>query len=185
MSTEIYEQAIASTRAVLAGVTTDQLEMSTPCSSWDVSGLINHVVGVQYYMQGGREGTAPTGQDVDYAADDYMTAFDVATSAALAAFSAEGALEKTVSLPFGDLPGGEVMKIATNDLFAHGWDLARATGQSTDLAPELADSIFESSKKLIPDTFRGPEGAPFGPVRTAPEGASKADQLAAFLGREV
>ena len=34
--------------------------------------------------------------------------------------------------------------------------------------------------------FRGPEGkAPFGPVQTAPAGASNADQLAAFLGRTV
>jgi hypothetical protein len=38
----------------------------------------------------------------------------------------------------------------------------------------------------ITDQFRGPDGqAPFGPEAAAPDGASAADQLAAFLGRTV
>ena len=68
----------------------------------------------------------------------------------------------------------------------HGWDLAKATGQPSDLNPELASQVLDNAKKAIPDTFRGPDGkAPFGPALDAPAGAPPADQLAAFLGRKV
>jgi uncharacterized protein (TIGR03086 family) len=77
------------------------------------------------------------------------------------------------------------MGLVVNDTFTHGWDLAKATGQSTDLNPELAVGILAQAKMSIPDTFRGPEGAPFGVAADCPDGACAADQLAAFLGRTV
>jgi len=185
VSTQPYEQAIATTRAVLTGVNADQLASSTPCDSWDVSGLINHIVGGQQFFKSGLEGTPPAGQDVDYAAGDYVSAFDEAAAASVEAFQTEGALQKIVSLPFGDMPGSALMGLATTDTFTHGWDLAKATGQSTDLAPELAAGILAQARMAIQDSFRGPEGAPFGSECEAPDGASNADQLAAFLGRTV
>ena len=51
MTTASYEQAIASTRSVLAGIGADQLGSATPCASWKVSDIINHVVGGQYYFR--------------------------------------------------------------------------------------------------------------------------------------
>ena len=44
MSTEMFEQAIASTRAILVGVSKEQLGDSTPCADWKISDVINHVV---------------------------------------------------------------------------------------------------------------------------------------------
>ncbi|MDA3041369.1 MAG: hypothetical protein O3C27_17950 [Actinomycetota bacterium] len=66
-----------------------------------------------------------------------------------------------------------------------GRELAKATGQGTDIAPELAAGVLAGAKKSIPDAYRGPEGAPFGSQKEAPAGATNADQLAAFLGREL
>ena len=95
-------------------------------------------------------------------------------------------MERTITLAFGDMPGAAVMGLATTDTFQHGWDLAKATGQSTDLAPELASALLAQSKAAISPAFRGPEGAaPFGSEQSAPDGATAADQLAAFLGRTV
>ncbi len=96
-------------------------------------------------------------------------------------------MDKTVDLPWGQMPGGAFMGLATTDIFTHSWDLARATGQSTDLDPELAAQLLAGSKASIQDAFRGPDGsgAPFGPQQQAPDGATTADQLAAFLGRVV
>ena len=178
------QQAIASTRAVMAGVNADQLHAATPCASWDVAEVINHIVGGQEFFQAGLAGRPPAGE-TDYAAGDYMAAFDEAAAGTIAAFSAEGAMEKTVSLPFGDMPGAALAGLATTDTFVHGWDLAKATGQSTDLEPDLAEGLLGQSRMAIQDSFRGPEGAPFGPQQEAPDGASAADQLAAFLGRTV
>lgn len=185
MSTRPYEQAVAATRAVLENVSADQMDDSTPCAAWKVSELINHIVGAQHFFLAGLTQQPPTGADADFASGDYLAAYDEATAAVTAAFSEDGVLEKMITLPFGEMPGAAVMGLACNDTFQHGWDLAKATGQSTDLAPELAAGLLEQARTSISDAFRGPEGAPFGPEQQSPEGAGPADQLAAFLGRSV
>jgi uncharacterized protein (TIGR03086 family) len=186
LSTQPLETAIQSTRGVLAGVSSDQLGMPTPCASWTVADVINHIVGGQYFFAASMRGEAPSGERPDFAAGDYLAAFDDGSAACLAAFGADGAMERTVHLPFGDLPGSAVVGLAATDTFTHGWDLARATGQPSDLAPELAAGLLTGIKGSLPPGVRGPDGAaPFGPEQQAPDGASNADQLAAFLGRTV
>jgi len=185
MSAQSLAQAIEISRSVLGNVQADQLQNATPCASWNVSELINHMVGAQGFFQAGLEGSAPSGDQPNWAEGDYLAAFNEASAASLASFSAEGAMEKTVSMPFGDMPGAAFMGLALNDTFTHAWDLAKATGQDTNLAPELASAILAQSRQMVQDSFRGPEGAPFGTEAACPEGACPADQLAAFLGRDV
>lgn len=185
MSTQPFEQAIASTRSILENVTGSQLSDATPCASWTVAQLINHIVGGQHFFLAALAGTPPVSGDSDHASGDYLSAFDEVSSNAVAAFSQDGVMQKTFTLPFGEMPGAALMGLATTDTFQHGWDLAKATGQSTDLAPELAAGILQQSKMSIQDSFRGPEGAPFGPEQQAAPDASTADHLAAFLGRSV
>ncbi|MBI4884156.1 MAG: TIGR03086 family protein [Actinobacteria bacterium] len=184
MSTAPLEQAIASTKAVLAGVKAEQLGASTPCASWKVSDLVNHIVGGQFFFTTVAKGEEMSSAEApDFSAGDFNGTFDKAAADCVAAFSAEGAMQMTMHLPWGDMPGHAFAGLAATDTFMHGWDLARATGQKTDLNPELATALLAGSRMGISDAFRGPEGAPFGPEQTAPAGASAADQLAAFLGR--
>jgi uncharacterized protein (TIGR03086 family) len=185
VSTQPLEQAIASTRAVLAGVKADQLSAATPCKSWKVSDLINHIVGGQQFFRSGVEGTAPPAQGADFASGDFLATFDESAAACVAAFQAPGAMEKVLTLPFGQMPGAAFVGLAATDTFQHGWDLAKATGQPTDLHPELAAGLLVGARMAIQDSFRGEEPLPFGPEQQAPAGASNADQLAAFLGRSV
>lgn len=184
MSTQPFEQAVAVGREVLANVSADQMDAATPCASWNVAELVNHIVGAQHFFAAGMQGQPPVDAG-DVASGDFLAAFDAAAATAVECFQADGALERTVALPFGEMPGAAVMGMAMTDTFQHAWDLAKATGQDTDLAPELASAILAASQQSIQDAFRGPEGAPFGAKVEAPSGASNADQLAAFLGREV
>lgn len=184
MSTQPLEQAVATTREVLANVKADQLDDPTPCASWKVRDLINHIVGGHRFFGAGLRGEQPGGE-VDDASGDYVGAFDEVTSSTVAGFGAPGALDKSYTLPFGTMPGSAFMGLATTDTFVHAWDLAKATGQSTDLDPQLAEALLAQSKAAIQDAFRGPEGAPFGPEAEAPADATAADRLAAFLGRSV
>jgi len=186
MSTAPYEQAIASTTAVLAGVTPEQLGADTPCASWKVSDLVNHIVGGQLWFSTVAKGEAASDAAApDFSAGDFKATFAEAAAASLAAFKADGAMQKIMDLPWGKMPGSAFMGLAATDTFTHGWDLARATGQNTDLNPELAAGLLAGSRVGISAAFRGAEGAPFGPEQTAPANASNADQLAAFLGRTV
>ncbi len=185
MTTEPLEQAIASTRTVLKGVSKEQLGDTTPCAAWKVSDLINHIVGAQYFFEAGVTGEQLTGGETDFSATDFLSAFDEGSQRCLRAFQADGVMAKLLTLPFGQMPGAAFVGLAATDTFTHGWDLAKATGQNTDLAPDLAEQLLAGAKQAISPAFRSPEGAVFGPEQPAPAGASKADQLAAFLGRYV
>jgi len=187
MSTVPLRQAIAATRGVLANVSADQMQNSTPCDSWDVAGVINHVVGAQHFFVAGMTGQPPTGGDTNWAEGDFVAAFDEAAAAAVACFEEDGALQKTVKMPFGEMPGAAVMGLAMTDTFTHGWDIAKATGQSTDIAPELAAGILAQARQMVQPGFRAEaDGAgPFLAEQQSADGACNADQLAAFLGRTV
>lgn len=189
MDTNPMEQAFASTRNVLENVSQDQMRDPTPCASWKVSELINHMVGGAMWaastMDSGSsdmdESSVP-----DFSAEDYLAAFDQGVAGSIAAFGKPDAADKTLTLPFGPMPAAAFFGLATTDAFVHGWDLAKATDQSTDLDPELAQTLLEQSQANIQDAFRGPDpDAPFGPEQQAPAGAGAADRLAAFLGRSV
>jgi uncharacterized protein (TIGR03086 family) len=178
-------RAFDATLAVLAEVQPGQLGTPTPCASWDVRGLINHFVGSARWWAGAVAGEQ-SDTDADYAAGDFVAAYKESVEMAISAFSADGVLDQAIGLPFGEFPGAVVAGMAALDQFAHGWDLARAIGHSTDLDPGLAAELLSQARLTISDALRGPEGeAPFGPARAAPAGASAADQLAAFLGRVV
>lgn len=183
------DRALHGTLAVLTKVQPRDLDAPTPCASWDVRGLVNHFVGTTRWWaaniagESDGDGDAP---EVDHAAGDFVAAFEDSIGIAAAAFGANGAMERTVLLPFGEFPGAVVYDMAATELFTHGWDLARAIGQPTNLDPELAMVLLGKAKLAVTDAFRGPDGqAPFGPAREAPPGAGPADQLAAFLGRAV
>ena len=139
MSTEVLERAVATTRGVLANVTPAQYDLATPCASWDVRALVNHVVGGTHFYVAAMTG-APWSPDTDYTAGDIVRAYDDGAGAAISAFGAPGAMERMVELPFATLPGAVFVGIASTDQFTHAWDLARATDQDTDLAPDFAVS---------------------------------------------
>ncbi|HEY5173363.1 MAG TPA: TIGR03086 family metal-binding protein [Acidimicrobiia bacterium] len=187
MSTADIERAFASTRAVLANVAPDALSRPTPCQSWQVRELVNHIIGTSFWFAATTNaGVAPPVEEIDYTAGDMVATYDDGIAQAVDAFGRPGALEKMVTLPFGTLPGAVYLGIATTDAFTHGWDLARATGQSTNLDPELAARLLERSRAFIQPAFRGDDGkSPFGAEQPAPTNATNADALAAFLGRKA
>ncbi len=186
MGAELLSQAYTSTGAVLAGVSSADLDRATPCASWQVRELVNHVVGgAGWFAAIAATGETPETEAQDFCAGDFKAVFAEDSARCVAAFAADGAMERIMQLPFGEMPGSAFVNIATVDTFTHGWDLARATGQSSDLDPELAVQLLAIAQASLPDTFRGPEGkAPFLPKVEAPAGAPAADQLAAFLGRQ-
>src|SRR5215472_17463280 len=91
MSTQPLEQAINSTRSVLAGVKRDQLASATRCQSWNVSQLVDHIVSGQYFFSGLVNGEEASREPQTFADGDFLAEFDKGSAACLAAFGAEGA----------------------------------------------------------------------------------------------
>jgi uncharacterized protein (TIGR03086 family) len=189
VSAELLAKSFASTRGVLANVTPAQLAGdATPCASWGVKELVDHIVnGTTFFAATAETGTSPAEDDYPaFAPNGFLEAFDAGSARAVRAFESDGAMERVMHPPFGELPGSVFVNIACGDTFTHGWDLAKATGQSTGLDPVVAAQILEIAKPFLSDALRGPEGqAPFGPEQKAPAGACAADQLAAFMGRQL
>jgi uncharacterized protein (TIGR03086 family) len=186
MSADLLARAFASTAGVLSGVDAQELDGATPCASWPVRELVNHVVGgPTYFAVAAETGQAPAPDETDFCEGDFVTEFNEGAARAVKAFEADGVMDKMMKLPFGELPGGVFINIAAIDTFTHGWDLAKATGQSTDLDPGLATQLLAIAEGFLSDQLRGPDGqAPFGPKVEAPAGSPPADRLAAFLGRQ-
>ena len=185
-STDALAAALAAARDVLTKVGEAHMDDPTPCTSWNVRSLINHMVGAPRFAASRVTGRQAAVADVDYAAGDFVAYHDETARVALEAFGAPGAVDKTVTLPFGERPVGFLMLFVTTDQLAHAWDLARAVSQSTDIAPKLAAELLAEAWSAVSEEMRGADGeAAFGVERTAPEGASSADCLAAFLGRTV
>jgi uncharacterized protein (TIGR03086 family) len=183
---QVLRRACDSTGTVLAALRPADLDRPTPCASWTVRDVVNHILGgAGFFADLAETGTVADGdEDPDFTAGDFNGTFRSQAGRLVAAFNAPGAMDKMMKMPIGDLPGSVCVWIAAGDIFTHGWDLAKATGRPTDLEPELAAALLARIMPLLPDSMRGPEGqAPFGPRVEVSESAPPADRLAAFEGR--
>ncbi len=185
MNPQVLAQTQQIAADLLANVTAAQLDQPTPCAQWNVGQLIDHMIGAQYWATAGLTGQTMTETGEGASAGDFRATFAAASQTALAAFSEDGALAKTVNPGFGDMPAAALLGLAATDTFTHAWDLAKATGQGTNLAPELAEQLLEGSRHAIQPAFRSDTGELFRHEQPAPDGADAATRLAAFLGRSV
>ena len=184
MDLEMYEKAMQAADGVIRGIAPEQYAAPTPCDEWDVRELVNHLVfgNWMFARAAGGERVRVDDDDLpDMVGDDPVTAFRQSADAAVAAWRTPGATEKVCHLPFADLPGPAAMRIHFKDVVVHTWDLARATGQAEELAPELASSALEISRTVVNDEMR--ELGAFGPAVAVDDEAPVHHQLVGFLGR--
>ena len=173
---------------VVDNVDPSELGNPTPCTEWSVRDVINHIVGgATMFAECVEQGSVPDNRlgelmGGDNLGDDYKAAYHAAAERARRAFSGEGALEKMVKLPFGEMPAGVALNIAVMDVMTHALDIAKATGQTVD-DDELLETALEVGRQLITPEFRAP--GVFDPEQPAPPDASAADKLLAFAGRKV
>jgi uncharacterized protein (TIGR03086 family) len=186
MSYEILQQACASTSAVLGAVRPEQMQDPTPLPGWSVHELVTHIVGCASFFADTAEAGICRSEDrewPDYAAGDFNETFAAESRRLLKAFAAPGAMTKPMTLPSGPATGSLCVLVAAGEIFVHGWDLAKSTGQSTALAPEVAEHLRASEYADLCNTVRANEPAPFADPVPVPEDAPPADRLAGFLGR--
>ena len=112
---------------------------------------------------------------------DYKASFHRATDDAEESFAIPGAMDRIVKLPFGEMPAGVALNIAIFDVATHAWDLAKATGQSTDLDPEVCGVAYEVAQNMLSDDLRN--AGLFAQQVAVADDAPIADRLAALAGR--
>jgi uncharacterized protein (TIGR03086 family) len=183
----LYRRAVAQTEAVVAAVTPDQFALPTPCPEYDVRALLAHLTGglTRTALVGeGDPGALARPATVEVVPDDgWPDAYRAAAARATAAWADDAKLDALVEVPWGKIPGRFALAGYVQEVLAHGWDLAKATGQPTEGDPELALFALAGAKRILPPDIRAADDVPFGPVVDVPADATPYTQLAAWLGR--
>ncbi len=183
---DVLSRACASTAAILGNVSREQLSLATPCRDWEVRELINHIAGAaDYFVDVAECGGSPEDRDwPDYAEGDFVTSFGEFAGRLVTAFSAPGAMERVMVLLNGPSPGAVCIQVATGEIFVHGWDLARATGQATPTDQGVAAALLASVWPSMCADVRNEHPSVFGPEIHVPPGRPAIDRLVGFIGRD-
>jgi uncharacterized protein (TIGR03086 family) len=186
MDANTLRRACAATAPIVERIGPADYAHPTPCSEWDVRDLVNHLLGT---LELGRALLSDTPPEVpmgpgelpgvDLAGDDPAKAYRVGMESLLAA-AAGDAFTRVHQTPLGDMPGTVLGGFTTLDIFVHGWDLARATGQPSARDESLAEEILGFAQQAVTEETRAPRIGPEVPV---PGGASATERLMAYMGR--
>jgi uncharacterized protein (TIGR03086 family) len=169
-SVDVLSRAIDQAVDVLSAIPADQLSNPTPCGDWDVASLVAHVVAAPRNFLTMARGGQPDWSAEPSLPGDWTAEFRSGADELLDMWrgSAESASPQAVDWQ-------------TAELAVHTWDLVRATGQSRELDPDVAQRGFDfMSSALTPDN----RGGVFGPAVTVADDAPIYDRLVAFAGRD-
>jgi len=187
-SVMLLQRVVDETTQVVNACSDEQMANPSPCVGWTVRDVLNHITGgATMFAISAEQGSVPDemlGQLMggDNLGDDPKGAWLVAANRAMLAFEQPGVLEKTVKLPFGEMPGGVALNIAVFDVLTHAVDIARASGQTIDNT-ELIETALGFGHQMIGPELRIP--GVFDPEQPIAADAPAEDRLLAFAGRKV
>ena len=169
----------------------DQWHAPTPDREWDVAELLGHLVEEHRYaapllhgqdlesarmvVEGSRKLPVDGGVGANLAEE-----WDEAAVESSDAFSADGALTRSVALSRGDTPARQYIAEMTFDLVVHGWDLAKAIGHDIEFPPEVVEHVHEQAKSFGDLSGSGYFDKPV----DVPDDAPKLDRLVGLTGRD-
>lgn len=182
---DLLKAATAHAVPVVRAIPDDRLADPTPCAEYDVKALVNHLAQVLVQFQAlAAKQDSEFGETPDFVADgpDWRDRFADEAGRLVAAWSVPGADEGTAGAM--GMPARTVGCMALLDLTVHAWDLARATGQEFEAAPEssgVVTTLREAVAGLAPTARKM---GVFGEPVAAPDGASELERLLAETGRD-
>ncbi len=167
----VLSRALDQAGDVLAAVHADQLAQPTPCGDWNVGQLIGHLVSAPVRFLEMARGAQP----------DWSAGPRPVVSNWVADFrsNADDLIQHWRQA--GDAVDVGQVDWQTAEIAVHTWDVARATGQSPALLPEVAERGLAFMSAMLTPGNRGKVFAPSVPVA---DGAPIYDRLAAFAGRD-
>jgi uncharacterized protein (TIGR03086 family) len=171
-SVVVLSKALDQAGDVLAAVRADQLALPTPCADWDVAQLVGHLVDAPVrFLEMAR------GEQPDWSAgprrvtENWTPEFRSNADDLLHHWHQAKAGSDTSQADWH-----------TAEFAVHTWDLARATGQSRPLLPEVAERGLAFMTAMLTPERRGKA---FGPEVAVPDDAPVYDRLAGYAGRAV
>lgn len=162
-------------RAVPAGA----WDNSSPCEGWTARDVVGHLVEWIPAFFGAQGVDFPAIPSVQ---DDPVGAWEVVRAAVGSALADPVVADRPVETPFSTQSLAETVDmIVTGDVFTHGWDLARATGQDETLDPDQLRRMIDAMGSIPDEALRA--GGMFAPRVEVPADADEQTKLIAFTGR--
>ncbi len=167
---------------LLAQVPADRWAAPTPCTSWSVRDVVDHLVGMDLVFVSLLTGGPRPDRAADRLGDDPAGAYLASSAGLLAAAGAPGVLEQSATTPLGTTTGAERLRWRVVDLVTHGWDVAQAVG-----VPFVApDDVVARSLAFAQEGLPGqPRAGRFDEPQEVADGAPLLDRLAGYTGRPV
>jgi uncharacterized protein (TIGR03086 family) len=169
--------------AVRAGAGTD-LASRTPCADWDLRTLARHFVGTSgAFVRAGRTGGLdpddPWGTNA--VLDESRWADQLADQVEDLGRAWSRPEAWTGSIEGAQMPAPAVGELGLIELMLHGWDVARACGQTLDVSEELGAELLRC---VEPTVEQGRQFEVYGPPVSVPEGTSAFGRALALSGRD-
>lgn len=183
---DLLERSLDQAGRVIDGARPDQGELPTPCRSWNLRQLVNHIVQDARFFAARLTGEDAGDRDADVLGEDWAASYRSAAQALLDAWRQPGKVDGTIRLPFGDVPATWSVDQQIANFAVHAWDVAKATGQPTELDPDVGEAAIAFGKENLKPEFRGEEdaGKSFAPEVTIPPDAPLYDRVAGVFGRD-
>ncbi|HEY6495801.1 MAG TPA: TIGR03086 family metal-binding protein [Trebonia sp.] len=184
---ELDARAVLASARLVAGATANDLARPTPCPDWTLHGLLTHMTTQHYGFAAAAAGDGdlarwrprPPGADP-------VAAYQKAADHVLAAFAADGVLDREFPLPeFKNgpmFPGRQAISFHFVDYVVHSWDVARALGLPVDLDQDVLEAALRVARAVPGGEARTEPGAAFAPAIAWP-GGTLLDGIVAVLGR--
>jgi uncharacterized protein (TIGR03086 family) len=181
--TELLADVLAKTGDVIAGVRPEQWRLPTPCPDYDVTALVEHMVGwIQVFEAGSQERNYEGDPSAYHCGADPAAEFRTAAAGVVAGWEEHG-LDRPVRTSGGESPGPMVFNMTVMEYLAHGWDLAVATGQPVAYTEQECSEALSRAEATLPPEYQG-EGMPFGAIVPTEPAAPAVDRFVAFMGRQ-
>src|SRR4051812_29055982 len=103
----VLRKAVDQTGRIVGGVSTEQFSDATPCSDWTVKQLLNHTIGVVEMFDDAAR-TKPFNGEIfggDLVGSDPGASYEQRAAKLRATIADAGAIDRTWTMPFGEVPG--------------------------------------------------------------------------------
>jgi uncharacterized protein (TIGR03086 family) len=183
-------RAVETSVSVVSRVTSDQLEMPTPCVGWALGDLLAHMTAQHLGFAAAAYGNIEDRSvwRVRPAVNDPATAYAAAARRVIEAFARVGVLDRAFWLPEirdgGEFSGQSAVGFHLVDYVVHAWDVAVSIGVPVAFASEVIQVASAIAKQVPDGDARQQPGAAFQSGLPTDGSHSEIDQILLFLGRD-
>jgi len=183
-----FDPPVRQLRALLLGVTDEDLTAPTPCPGWTAGDLLDHIMGLSWaFTQAARKVTdgpglsdPPPQPSAANLPPHWRSRLHVLIEKLATAWKDPAAWTGTATAGGVTMPASAMGVVAMNEVVMHSWDLAQSTGQEFAADPRILEALIEFLSQ-------GPaEGTPglFGPVVEMEDEVTLLEHALSLAGRD-